>query len=355
MQEIRQVYGDTGCVDVDRMIAAANRFVQPARAEWENQLEQLARWLVALGGLEGRKTLLYVSGGLPLDPGFEPVQLISELCGSTPPPTTGLTNELRRVTRAANAAGVAFYTLSAGGLRVESSAEDGQRTLSAGTAFLSRANLNDPLHNLAAETGGRALLESNRIAPLLAGLTSDLEIFYSLGFEPAGEPDGREHEIEVRVAREGLRVRHRSSFSDRPAAERVSERLQAALRFDRELDPLGVQVEAGEVRRIDAKTATLPLRILVPAAKLVFLPGEQGEEARVEITLVASDSEGRVSPEQRRTLSVPRAKLATSLEQAILRFPLELTLRQGPAVLAVAVRDLNGASEAIVRREILVR
>lgn len=357
LREIREIYSEDTCSRVGDMEQAARRFADPLRGEVLAGLAGLRTWVRSLAGLEGRKALLYVSDGLPLVPGQEAFLLIDQLCHATTAwrSTESVINDLREVTAAANAAGVTFYTLDAVGLSVDASAADFGPGLAAGNAQMARANLQDSLFDLATETGGRALLEVNDVTPLVAGLRSDLESYYSLGFEPVGEPDGRQHRIEVRVARDGLRVRHRAGFTDRPAAERASDRLQASLRFGGESDPLGVVVEAGDVKRRDGKTATVPVRIVVPATKLVFLPAEGGESARVEITLVASDADGRVSPEQRRTLTVPRARLAAELDGAFLRFPLELTLRQGPAVLAVAVRDLNGASEAIVRREILVR
>lgn len=357
LREIRSIYSEDGCGRVGDMEQAARRYAEPLRGEVLAGMAGLRNWVRALAGLEGRKALVYVSDGLPLVPGQEAFLLVDQLCDATTAwkSTENLANDLRRVTAAANAAGVTFYALDAAGLQVDASAADFGPGLGAGNAQMARANLQDTLSNFATETGGRALLDANDVAPLVTALRSDLETFYSLGFSPSGEPDGNEHRVEVRVARDGLRVRHRSGFTDRPAAERASDRLQASLRFGGESDPLGIRIETGDVRRIDGKTASVPVRVVVPAAKLVFLSDGAGDAARVEITFLASDADGRVSDEQRRTLEVPRAKLAGELDQAFLRFPLELTLRQGPAVLAVAVRDLNGASEAIVRREILVR
>ncbi|MCM2269240.1 MAG: VWA domain-containing protein, partial [Thermoanaerobaculia bacterium] len=334
LREIRSIYSEDVCGRVGDMEQAARRFADPLRGDVLAGLAGLRTWVRSLAGIEGRKALLYVSDGLPLVPGQEAFLLIDQLCDATTAwkSTESVVNDLREVTAAANAAGVTFYTLDAAGLSVDASAADFGPGLAAGNAQMARANLQDSLFDFATETGGRALLDANDVTPLVAGLRSDLETYYSLGFEPAGEPDGRQHRIEVRVARDGLRVRHRSGFTDRPAVERASDRLQASLRFGGESDPLGVVVEAGDVKRRDGKTATLPVRIVVPATKLVFLPAAGGETARVEITLVASDAEGRVSPEQRRTLTVPRAKLAAELGGAFLRFPLELTLRQGPAV-----------------------
>ncbi|HEX9799574.1 MAG TPA: VWA domain-containing protein [Thermoanaerobaculia bacterium] len=359
MREIRQIRAEDGCGGIDRMEDVARRFAAPLRGDVLTGLAGLRDWVRSLAGLEGRKALLYVSDGVPTAPGQEAYLLIDQLCsGSTSWSTTeNVINQVRDVAAAANSAGVTFYTLDAAGLPVSASAGDTGAGLDLGFEQLVRANYQDSLASLANETGGRALFDSNKIAPLVSTLASDLEAYYSLGYAPEGEPGGAaRRRIEVRVARAGLRVRHRTGLVDRPAVERASDRLHAALRFAAAVpDSLGATLETAAVEPIDAATARVPMQVLVPATRLVFLPGDAGETARLEIAVVASDGEGRLAPEQRRTIVVPRAGLGADLAQAIVRVPLELVLRKGRATIAVAVRDAGGSNESIVRREVLVR
>jgi VWFA-related protein len=361
MREIRQIWGEVRCGDIGRMEEVARRFAAPLRGDVLTGLAGLRDWVRSLAGLEGRKALLYVSDGVPTVPGQEAYLLIDQLCNASTAWSTGesVVNQVRDVATAANSAGVTFYTLDAAGLPVSASASavGPGPGLDLGFEQLVRANYQDSLSSLADETGGRALFDSNRIAPLVAALASDLEAYYSLGYAPAGEPGGGVRRIEVRVAgRPGLRVRHRTGLVDRPAAERASDRLLAALRYAADgPDTLGATLETAAVEPIDAKTARVPLQLLLPASRLVFLPGEAGASARLEISVVASDGEGRLAPEQRRTVVVRRDELGADLAQAIVRVPLELVLRKGRATIAVAIRDLGGASESIVRRELLVR
>jgi VWFA-related protein len=359
MREIRQLYGEDGCTDIGRMEEVARRFAAPLRGDVLTGLAGLRDWVRSLAGLEGRKALLYVSDGVPTAPGQEAYLLIDQLCsGSTAwSSTESVVNQVRDVARAANAAGVTFYALDAAGLPVSSSATGPGPGLDLGFQQLVRANYQDSLASLASETGGRALFDSNRIAPLVTALANDLEAYYSLGYAPAGEPGGGVRRIEVRVAgRPGLRVRHRTGLVDRPAAERASDRLLAALRYATDgPDTLGATLETAAVEPIDADTARVPMQVLVPATRLTFLAGEGGEAARVELTVVAGDSKGGLAPEQRRTIVVRRAELGADLAAAVVRVPLELVLRKGRATIAVAVRDFGGQSESIVRRELLVR
>ena len=82
------------------------------------------------------------------------------------PPETSLA-------RAANAAQVTLYTLDAGGQRVLGSAVDQGPGLSFANQSDVRADSQDPVFTLAADTGGKALLESNRPELLVADLAQD--------------------------------------------------------------------------------------------------------------------------------------------------------------------------------------
>ena len=59
---------------------------------------------------------------------------------------------------------------------------------------------------LADDTGGRAILDANDFLPELARMQEDFSSFYSLGYTPAHTGDGRDHKIEVKVKRPGLRA-----------------------------------------------------------------------------------------------------------------------------------------------------
>lgn len=356
MREIQEIRARDGCANASDMEFVARRLADPLRGDVLSGLEGLRGWVRSLAGLDGRKALLYVSDGIPIEPGQEGYLLIDQLCNTnTAWSNTGsVVNQVRDVAAAANAAGVTFYTLDAAGLPVAASADASVRGLDAGFLQLVRGNYQDALQNLASETGGRTLLDSNRIAPLVAALASDFEAYYSLGFTPEGEPDGRAHAIDVRLRQANLLVRHRTGFSDRPAAERASDRLLSALHFGG-ADPSAVKLEIGAVRGLDAKTASLSVELLFPAAGLAFLPEEGGAKARIELVVVASDAEGRLAPEQRLPLVIARESLPEDLARATVRVPFDLALRRGRGTVAVAIRDLVGGGEAIVRRDVLVR
>jgi VWFA-related protein len=357
-EEIEAIYADDRCERVGDMLAAARRYAEPLRHESSSSLHALDATVRALAGLPGRRALLYVSDGVPLVPGQEAYLYVDQLCAgkSATEQKETLVDDLRRLAAEANAAGVTFYTLQAGGLPVGGGAELSGRGLDWTNEFAARANLTDPLQALAAATGGRALLESNRLRPLLDSLARDLATGYSLGFTPAGAPDGREHRIAVKVARAGARVRHRASYRDRTSAEQRDARLVAALRFGGAANPLGVRLEVDAARAADGAGALVPVRIVVPAAGVLFLGAAPGEAtARLELALAATDERGGLSPIRSREVAVERAQLGAAPETAQLRFPVDLRLRKGHARIAALVRDLSAQTESVVWTEVAVR
>lgn len=346
-REIEDLYTEFQCTVVGDMRNTVRRYADELRSDVLDSLAALQELTTSLAGLPGRRALLYVGDGLPLEPGQEASLLVTQLCGRGDGglrDTGDLSHELSRVVSAANAARITYYSYHAGGYPDATSADSSALRLDAGTAMLARENEQSPLQSLATDTGGRALISSNRIAPLIDQLSEDFATAYSLGFTPTDDAaDGKTHEIEVRVRRDGVRVRHRSSYLARPASEERGERLMALLRFGGGAvdNPLGVQVQVAPTKPAGKDEIELPLRILVPASKLVFMPGD-ASVAMLEIQLAASDDRGRSSPVQRRTLKIPRAALSADLSQAVARIPFDLKLRRGPTNLAISVRDMVG-------------
>lgn len=92
------------------------------------------------------------------------------------------------------------------------------------------------LRYLPARTGGRTILNANDPDAIVAAVLDETSAYYTLGFRPqASRPDGRLHQIEVRVRREGVHVQARKAFTagdtPRPVVSAdAGAKLPAALR-----------------------------------------------------------------------------------------------------------------------------
>ncbi|SVE33149.1 uncharacterized protein METZ01_LOCUS486003, partial [marine metagenome] len=71
----------------------------------------------------------------------------------------------------------------------------------------------DTLFVLADETDGRAITNTNNLKPGLEQMLRDSSTYYLLGYNSSRSPtDGKYHEIEARVKRDGVNVRHRQGY-----------------------------------------------------------------------------------------------------------------------------------------------
>ena len=142
----------------------------------------LAALTMKLGGMrEGRKSILFVSQGPPTYLGSR---------------DGNLQDEMRTIVEAANRGNVAIYPLDPTGLTMEARLGD------KGT-----------LYQLAAETGGRTIVNTNNIAGGLERLFIDNTAYYILGYTPTRtEDDGKYHKINVKVKRSGTRVLARQGY-----------------------------------------------------------------------------------------------------------------------------------------------
>ena len=138
-------------------------------------LEALA---TQMGGLrEGRKSILFFSQGPPL------------------PPSSPNEQRYREAMEAANRGNVTIHVID-------------PRPL--GAVGFGGANT---LRRIAADTGGRAIVNTNDPTEQLQGVMADASAYYLIGYTPTRKGnDGKFHEIKVRVKRRGVRVTARSGY-----------------------------------------------------------------------------------------------------------------------------------------------
>ena len=179
----------------------------------------------ARGSAAGRQTLFYISGGFTLDNG-----------------EADTIHKLQRVTDAAARSGTIVYTLDARGLAVgmqdASSAgvpdlarEAVSTTSLAYTGYSPTAELRatqEVLRGLAADTGGRALLNTNALEAAIAKTLNETANYYLLAWRPDGlevkdgAPKFRKIEISIK-GRPDVTVRVRRGFlSASPVNARVA-------------------------------------------------------------------------------------------------------------------------------------
>lgn len=352
----------TGMSDTANAIATAGLLTDiEAAAEEERALQTLllestGRLVDSLAGLQGRKALILVSNGIPREVG---AGMFREFDARYPGVTSPIANQSRfglvryfNVLGArANAGRVTFYPISAQAFRglegVDGSAREieaapGGRTLIAGEQELS-------LFSVAAATGGRVLPNSGLLEEKLVETVENVDASYSLGYSPVHFGDGEYHRFRVEVKREGVEVRHREGYLDKPAEERVADRTAAALLRAGRTNPLGLQASTSPAVLQHGKVFKVPLTVTLPGSAVTLLPARKGHEGKVSVLVAGRDSLGRQAEVHRETfpIPVPEEKVEEMRRQSLV-FTFDVLVRQGQSTLAVTARDEHGGGESTI-------
>lgn len=362
------------------IVQPAKSYAEAARQEALRAVTAMTVLVNSLSGLPGRKALLLVSDGVSVTPGEEVFQVLYELCGgggvnsglaagsqqgrpSSPVDAGVLGGSSYRASQAltdaqaystaknwsalaahANSHRVTLYTLQATGVESDtaSSADMGpeERVLQiSSVSSVERTNRQGSLSVLAADTGGRAVFNANDLAPELARIEEDFGTYYSLGYSPSHRGDGREHRIEVRVKRPGLRVRHRQSYRDKPPLERAVDRTLAALFYGFEENPLEIGWDVGETTPAGSGFV-VPVRLRIPLGKLGLEVKDDAYRGKLRLLVATRGPSGGNSPVRQVEvpISIPLSQGDATMNQVFV-YEVKLQLPAGGNQVAIAVRD----------------
>jgi VWFA-related protein len=251
----------------------------------------------SLRNLPGRKTVIFFSEGLALPPAVQ--------------------SHFRSVINAANRANVSIYPVDAAGLRVESGNAEATRELNAlaekrmrqvargrddatgpliksleRNEDLLRLNPHSGLGQLADQTGGFLISETNDLSAGLRRIDEDMRAHYVLTYIPKNQEfDGRFRQIAVKLNRPGLDVQTRKGYyainniSASPVLDYEAPALAAmASAHNSNLFPLGVTaLHFPEPNRV----GLVPILVEVPTSAFTFTSDKEKKSYSTDFSIVA--------------------------------------------------------------------
>ncbi len=345
----------------------ARQFAENGFHELGLALKGLIELVDSLAGLPGRKMLLHVSDGLPMVPGQDLYQAIqqryADLAALGQAISWDKSRQFNQLISRANSNRVSFYTIDAGGLRVQSGmgaenpATNSSHVVSGVVDGVRRRNLQAPLTQMARDTGGQSIINTNDVTAGLERFGRDFGNFYSLGYRAPIQDRGRYHKIEVRLKTrdKSLRLRHRDGYRDKTIDNRVSDSVTAYLVHGYETNPLGVEIDVGEQTPGDDDFYNVAIRIRVPMARLVLLPGSEFHVGRLRLYFGAIDEKGRDADLQELPfeLRIPASAVEVAKQDEVVRV-INATMRPGTQKLVIAVRDEISEERSVVGRYVRV-
>ena len=312
-------------------------------------LDQLRQIITSLSGLPGKKSVVYISNGLPMIPGMDLYYEMSRITHES-----SILSEMYQYDRtrlyaqmaaAANAQGVTLYTINAAGLEI---AGMGSAEYSSAPDPLSAAmgisNLNDSLRYLADETGGMAIYNTNDIAPKLDLISQDMFTYYSLGYPLQASGSDRVHKVKVKLrddpAFEKYKLRYRSRFVEKSLETRVQDAVISSLVFDVDDNPMELEVSTGTPAPASEKRWLLPAVVSFPINKIALLPEGDDYVARIVLYVATRDTEGKQSDlvRQEHEVRVPSTDYERAQRQRY-SISLNLLMESGRYKISAALLD----------------
>ncbi len=285
-----------------------------ARAMTQVDLEALVAFLEGIGSLPGRKAVLYVAGGATFSPGqtaftalhMKYQHMVDEL---------KLRPLFARLEKVVNSDRILFYSLGA----IAGNGAEFRRSY------------------------------DGRPEAALAWIDEELDSYYSLGYTPAAQrKPGKRHDVEVRVKRRGLNVRHVEEYHDRTPRERAHNRTMAALLFGdgMTVNPLGARLAVGQAEAVVKDQATIPITVTFPLSEIALLPRNGAHEGRLSLFVAARDDEGWTS--EVTELLMPIRLKAPALPGQRASYTTRMALRSRPHTIVLGIRDELGNTVSTV-------
>jgi VWFA-related protein len=245
----------------------------------------------------GRKNLIWVSGGFPLDIGFDNMAAFRDPSREM----RSFADEIDRTVRAINDANMAIYPVDARGLmvgRIADASVRGPTTPVRGKAAPAAAGKmvgvrnQETMRELADRTGGRAFVNTNDLTGAIRTAVDDSRVTYTLGFYPSETKfDGKFHKIDVQLPeRHGLKLRYRKGFFDLP--EQVQdEKLRKAELADASWSPLE-STAIGIAARVElskTKLGSIDILVKVDHTSIELQPQGDRWAGRLDFLFVQRD------------------------------------------------------------------
>ncbi len=249
---------------------AGMSFVGGLKARWAmDTLRSAATGLALIP--HRRKAVLLVTQGLPVS--------VEDIITNSN--ATDAFQALRDFILTAQRSNIAIYTMDPCGL-----------DLDAGCSTSSRQNL----QTLAEATGGFSVTNTNAPEASVDRMIAETGTYYLIGYSsPAPPYDGKRHRIKVRTREPGHQVRARESYiSPRraPQAKAAPSAIDALVEAPIQSRGLTMKIAA-----VPAPLATKPGATI--AVGIELLAADAARAGSIDFTLVAVDSNGKVSTRQR--------------------------------------------------------
>jgi VWFA-related protein len=271
---------------------------------------------------------------------------------------TGSENEsqLRSTVNAAIRSNVAFYPIDARGLAAEAPAGNASVGSAQGDSlFTGRAQRQrrdkfnaqqETLDTLAADTGGKAMLDSNDLATGIVQAQQSFSSYYILGYYSSNPAeDGRYRRVEVKLkSPEKYKLEYRAGYYapktfDKYTSTDKERQLEEALRLGDPVTGLPMAIEVNWFRRAKDRYI-VPVAVKIPGSVIPLAQKKEREEAQLDFIAEVRDARGRAVASVRDFIRIRLSGENTGqLARKLLQYDTAFTLPPGGYRLKFVARE----------------
>ncbi len=303
----------------------------------DRQLAALQTAVKMLGVLSERKSLVYFASGLRLN---------------------GMDNQaqLRATINAAIRANVVLYPVDSRGLTAEAPLGDATRPSPGGIGMFTGASAmgrltsflqsQDTLYTLAADTGGKAMLDYNDLSSGIVNAQQAITSYYILGYYTTNtETDGKYRRIKIELADgQSAKLEYRQGYY---AAKKFSKfttadkerQLEEALMLGDPITDLTIGMEVNYFK-LNSAEYFVPVTVKIPGSELILAKNTGSDRTLIDFIGEVRDEYGSAYSNLRDKVSFKlKGETANALMKSPIEFDCGFTLLPGKYIIKMLARD----------------
>jgi VWFA-related protein len=309
--------------------------------------------------IPGRKSLVWISGGFPLQIELGRIGNIER--------STYSYEDIVGTSLALNRANISIYPIDVHGIELDAGVDPAMRgpgnAHGTNTSFFARQNRLDSFRLLADRTGGVAFYGSNDVNDGIRRAFDDGRYAYTIGFYPDHNKwDGKFREIKIKVKTGGAQLRYRKGYyavPERTAPQDIVEAdLQQAAASPLNSTSLGIVVVATPVPHpagsptaanpgaIDPSSGgVLELRVTLDPKQFLLTPSSDRRKGALDLMFLQNSLTGATLSAEKQHLEVNfEDKQFAYLSTAGMILLRHLTVSRETSEIRIIVRDANSGA-----------
>jgi VWFA-related protein len=302
----------------------------------DRQLAALQTAIRMLGVLNEKKSLIYFASGMSLN---------------------GVDNQaqLRATLNAARRASVAFYPVDARGLVALPPSGDASRPSPAGLAKYTGASAmstiggfqstQDALYTLAADTGGKALLDYNDLSFGIVQAQRANSSYYILGYTPTNTAaDGRLRRVKIALKNRSADLSYRDYYYANKAFKKFTaadkeRQLEEALMLGDPITDLPIEMELNYFQ-LNSSQYFVPIAVKIPGSELVLAQKVGADHTLIDFIGEVKDEFGTTITNIRDKVEIKlKGEAASQLATSPIQYDAGFTLLPAKYVIKILARN----------------